>query len=74
MPCDFQTREAIDCYNQSLHLLEVIIGEQNVNHVIIMGDFNADPKKGKFWKLLNDFTSLLSLTVLNNHFPFDTFT
>ena len=54
--------------------LEVIIGEHNVNHVIIMGDFNADPGKGRFWKLLNDFTSSLSLTVLNNHFPSDTFT
>ena len=73
MPNDFQTGEAIDCYNQSLALLDVIIGEQNVNHIIIMGDFNADPKKGRFWKLLNDFTSLLSLTILNNHFPSETF-
>ena len=25
-----------------------LISEQNINHVIIAGDFNADPKKGRF--------------------------
>ena len=39
-----------------------------------MGDFNADPSKGRFWGLLNDFTRSLSLHILNDRLPSDSFT
>ena len=74
LPCDLQTIESLENYRQSLAMLEVVINEQNVNQVLIMGDCNADPSKGRFWELLNNFTRSLSLHVLNEHFPCDTFT
>ena len=51
-----------------------MIEEQNVSNVILAGDFNADPNKGRFWKMLTDFCSSLSLVVLDHLFPVDTFT
>ena len=48
MPCDLQTNDALENYRQALSLLGVVIQEQNTNQVILMGDFNADPSKGRF--------------------------
>ena len=53
LPCDLQTLDALENYRQSLAMLDVVIREQNANQVLIMGDFNADPSKGRFWGLLN---------------------
>ena len=74
MPCDLQTNDALENYRQALSLLSVVIQEQNTNHVILKGDFNADPSKGRFWELLNDFTRPLFLRILNDRLPSDTFT
>ena len=68
LPCDTQDRFAVNEYKQSLANLENVIRDQNVNEVLIMGDFNADPNKGRFWDILNDFTN--SLSFLNMHFKF----
>ena len=74
LPCDLQTNDALESYREALALLSVVIQEQNTNHVILMGDCNADPSKGRFWDLLNDFTRSLSLRILNDRLPSDTFT
>ena len=74
MPCDLQNLDSLENYREALSLLEIVINEQNVNHVIIVGDLNADPAKGRFWKLLKEFTDTLSLHILDNAFPSDTFT
>ena len=39
-----------------------------------MGDFNADPSKGRFWPLLKDFCFSLSLHIVHEHLSTDTFT
>ena len=74
LTCDLQTLDALENYRQSLAMLDVVIREQNANQVLIMGDFNADPSKGRFWGLLNDFTSSLSLNIRNECLPSDSFT
>ena len=74
MPCDLQTFESLENYRESLVMLEMIIKEQNINHVIIGGDLNADPKKGRFFRLLKEFTESMSLHILINAFPLDSFT
>ena len=74
LPCDMQTIDAFDNYKQSLALLETIIREQNITQIILSGDFNADPCKGRFWSSLMDFCSNMSLDVLDKLFPADTFT
>ena len=52
----------------------MIILEQNVNIIIIVGDFNADPFKGRFWNELCSFSHLFSLVFLDEQLPRDTFT
>ena len=74
LPCDLQNSDALDKYRNALASLQVIVREQNIRDVVIAGDFNADPFKGRFWKELSLFRESLSLSVLDEHLPGDSFT
>ena len=74
LPCDKQNLEAIHEYRSALANLKCIINEQNIDHVLLIGDFNADPFKGRFWDELKRFTNEMSLMILNEELPSDTFT
>ena len=74
MPCDLQTFDALDNYRSMLAKLEVIIREQNINEVVLAGDFNADPCKGRFWSELIAFKQSLSLVFVDEQLPNDSFT
>ena len=74
LPCDKQNLEAIHEYRSTLAKLKCIIDEQNMDHVLLIGDFNADPFKGRFWNELEGFINEMSLKILNEEFPHDTFT
>ena len=74
LPCDLQNSDALDKYRNALASLEAIVREQNINDVVIVGDMNADPFKGRFWKELSFFCKSLSLSVLDEHLPGDSFT
>ena len=54
--------------------LEEIIREQIINEVVLAGDFNADPCKGRFWSELIAFKESLSLVFINGQLPNDSFT
>ena len=58
-PCDMQTFEALDNYRLMLAKVEAVILENSFTDVILVGDFNADPSKGRFGKscpiLLNPY-------------------
>ena len=73
LPCDTQTAGAFDEYRSSLAQLESVVREQNFNNLILVGDFNADPFKGRFWKELLTFTQSLSLVFIDEKLPRDTF-
>ena len=51
----------------------MIIREQNFNNLVLVGDFNADPFKGRFWKELLIFKQALSLIFIDEQLPRDTF-
>ena len=74
MPCDMQTLDSLDRYRSALAKLEVVIREQNVSDVIVAGDFNADPFKGRFWKELKSLQSSLSLVFIDEKLGSDSFT
>ena len=74
LPCDLQNSDALDKYRNALASLQAIVREQNINDVVIVGDMNADPFKGRFWKELSFFCKSLSLSVLDEHLPGDSFT
>ena len=74
LPCDMQTPAALEDFKSSLAEIYTVIRESNVNQVILAGDFNAAPFKGRFWKLLIEFIESLSLHTVTDYFPKDTFT
>ena len=74
MPCDLQTLDALDNYRTMLAKLEAILIEYNISNVIITGDLAADPKKGRFWRELKHFMNSLSLFILDEQLPKDSFT
>ena len=74
LPCDKQTAEAMYDYRCSLGKLHCLITEQDVNKVIVTGDFNADPTKGRFWKELLSFIDNLSFLIPSAQLPQETFT
>ena len=73
-PCDKQTADALHEYRCMLGKLKAIIYQQNFTFLLIIGDFNVDPTKGRFWNEMNEFVQSLSLAVLNERFPVYTFT
>ena len=74
LPCDYRNIDSLDKYRNALALLESVIKEQNINNCMVMGDFNADPFKGRFWRDLVEFCSSLSLSVCDSQLPEDSFT
>ena len=74
LPCDLQNIHALDKYRHSLAELKIVIDEENISKFVILGDFNADPSKGRFWKELMEFSHSLSLTVVDSRLSDDSFT
>ena len=55
MPCNMQDLESLHLYRSYIGVLESILNDSDVSEVLIAGDFNADPSKGKFWKEVSEF-------------------
>ena len=56
MPYDNKTADSVVNYSFILAELQVVLDSINTNNLLCLGDFNADPNKGRFWPLLIDFT------------------
>ena len=74
LPCDLQNANSLDDYRHSLASIEDLVQEKNINNVIIVGDFNADPHKGRFWRDLLSFRTSLSLDCVDLKLDNDSFT
>ena len=74
MRCDLQTYDALDRYRTMLANIEIVIKEQNVSNVVLAGDCNADPFKGRFQKELLGFMQSISLLLVDEVLPDDSFT
>ena len=79
MPADDRTEASLlkfkDTCAQIQAIIETDIESAGTYKVVITGDFNADPSKGRFWKELETFKSSLSLTCADvSSLPNDSFT
>ena len=54
MPYENNTDDSLDKFRCSLSIVESIMLEHDICNVLLIGDFNADPKKGKFWLELQE--------------------
>ena len=57
MPYDNQRDNSIAEYQQLLGELQAAINSLNTGKILLFGDFNADPRKGRLWGYLSDFVN-----------------
>ena len=50
-----------------------ILGELKAD-ILLFGDFNPDPHKGRFWQYLSEFTAENDFIIADSRRPFDSFT
>ena len=75
MPCDLGNQESSISYKSNLAFINDVIETENPDNVIIAGDFNSDPFKGRFFKYLSSFTERLNFVIADVfNLPRDSFT
>ena len=74
LPCDMRNDSSLDNYRFVIADLINITEHEMFDNIIIAGDFNADPYKGRFWREFNYFCLTAGLTVADMTLPQDTFT
>ena len=74
MPYDNRSNEVKIEYQQILGDLEAAIDSLNNRNILCVGDFNADPNRGRLWPFLNYFIVSNNFTVCDLVLPIDSFT
>ena len=73
--CDYRTSQCLVDYKSSLCDLSNVLEFENFDEVVIAGDFNCDPSKGRFYREFSNFASSHSLITSDiNSLPPDSFT
>lgn len=73
-PCDRQDVDSLCKYRNMLAILDCFLDENKFNNVILAGDFNADPGKGRFWKELLPYVQYKQLSIKDLDLPINSFT
>ena len=60
-PCDYRNSESFIEYISTLCELSNFLNQEHFDDVLLCGDFNCDPNKGRFFKLFMDFANRHSL-------------
>ena len=70
MPCDYRNIESLITYRSCLAEIHEILHSNTVDEILLVGDMNADPYRGRFFHELSNFVNDHELTiadlVLNN--------
>ena len=74
MPCDDRRFYTVADYQRILGELKADIDSIDTNDILLFGDFNADPHKGRFWQYLSEFTAENDFIIADFRLPFDSFT
>ena len=61
LPCDMGSYDSLHEFRSALAILSGVIDDCDINNILIIGDFNADPCKGRFWKELETLISNYNL-------------
>ena len=73
-PCDYRNAESLVQYRTCLAELSDIIDSEKADYVVIAGDMNCDPHKGRFYSELNNFMQNFNFKLADLSLPIDTFT
>ena len=75
LPCDYGNTEAVCSYKSYLAELSIICNMRTFDEIVIAGDFNCDPTKGRFYRELSSLISTHSLHVTDViNLPADSYT
>ena len=74
MPCDYRDQESLLSYKSTLLEISEIIESECTNEIIIIGDLNCDPQKGRFFKYFKEFNDNHNLSMADSRLPIDSFT
>ena len=70
LPYDNHDVDSLDNYRNALGVIEAVIDENNISNLCIIGDFNADPHKGRFWMelsfLINNYNLKSEVSLLSS--------
>ena len=73
MPFDNRTADKAAAYQRVIGSIQSTVDGANTDKVICLGDFNADPHKGRFWTYVSDFAGFNCFTVSDLSLPPETF-
>ena len=74
LPYDNNDNDSLDRYRTSIATITSIIDEQGIVNVLVAGDLNADPGRGRFWRELDCLFDDYNLRKESEIMPSDTFT
>ena len=74
LPCDTRSLNALTDFQIALAELNYIINRENMNNVVIAGDLNADPFKGRFYNYLKQFVDEHDFAVADLSLPINSYT
>ena len=74
LPYDNRDLDSLDKFRMSIATIGSVIDEYNIVNIVIAGDMNADPSRGRFWRELTDLISNYNLKTDLINCPSDTFT
>ena len=73
--CDYRSTDSLIEYKDNLAYIANCMNEECFDEVIVAGDFNCDPEKGRFFSELKMFSSLFDLNLSSvQNLPLDTYT
>ena len=73
-PTDNRSDDCLILFQNVLGEIQSLINDIDSSNLILVGDFNSDWNRGRFWPYLAKFIEENSLLVGDNHLPADTFT
>lgn len=74
LPFDDRDDISYQNYIESLSIIQSLLDHSNFVHAVIMGDFNVNYFKGRFWALLKDFLTDNNLMCADLGLPSNSFT
>ena len=75
LPCDYRNEESYLSYKNCLSNLNNISVMRDFDNLIMCGDLNADPHKGRFYRELVNHVNMLDLHIADvSYLPMDSYT
>ena len=74
MPCDYRNIDSLILYRDTIAQISHILDRENVDQVVIVGDINGDPAKGRFFQEFSTLAAEYNLKFDDLILPPDSFT